>query len=36
MTDQTLSRILYVEDDQDVRKLATFALRMVGKFEVEA
>jgi CheY-like chemotaxis protein len=36
MTDATLSRILYVEDDHDVRKLATFALKMVGKFNVEA
>ena len=31
-----LSRILYVEDDADVRKVATFALKMVGKFTVEA
>ncbi|WP_233553464.1 response regulator [Teichococcus wenyumeiae] len=30
-----LSRILYVEDDADVRKVATFALKMVGKFTVE-
>lgn len=36
MTDQPLTRILYVEDDADVRKLATFALKMVGKFTVEA
>src|SRR5690606_24952165 len=35
MTNELLNRILYVEDDADVRKLATFALRMVGKFEVE-
>lgn len=33
---EPLSRILYVEDDADVRKLATFALKMVGKFTVEA
>jgi CheY-like chemotaxis protein len=31
-----LSRILYVEDDADVRKVASFALKMVGKFIVEA
>ena len=31
-----LARILYVEDDADVRKVATFALKMVGKFTVEA
>ena len=31
-----LARILYVEDDADVRKVATFALKMVGKFAVEA
>jgi len=30
-----LSRILYVDDDADVRKVATFALKMVGKFTVE-
>ncbi|EHM03249.1 response regulator receiver domain protein [Acetobacteraceae bacterium AT-5844] len=36
MTAQPLSRILYVEDDADVRKVATFALKMVGKFEIEA
>jgi two-component system OmpR family response regulator len=33
---EPLSRILYVEDDADVRKVATFALKMVGKFVVEA
>lgn len=36
MSDIPLSRILYVEDDADVRKVATFALKMVGKFTVEA
>lgn len=36
MSDTPLSRILYVEDDADVRKVATFALKMVGKFTVEA
>jgi CheY-like chemotaxis protein len=36
MSDVPLSRILYVEDDADVRKVATFALKMVGKFTVEA
>ncbi|RKK01447.1 response regulator [Pseudoroseomonas wenyumeiae] len=35
MSDMPLSRILYVEDDADVRKVATFALKMVGKFTVE-
>lgn len=32
---ETLSRILYVEDDHDVRKVATFALKAVGGFTVE-
>jgi CheY-like chemotaxis protein len=36
VSESPLSRILYVEDDADVRKLATFALKMVGKFTVEA
>jgi CheY-like chemotaxis protein len=36
MSDATLSRILYVEDDHDVRKLASFALKAVGGFTVEA
>jgi CheY-like chemotaxis protein len=36
MSDATLSRILYVEDDHDVRKLASFALKAVGGFMVEA
>jgi CheY-like chemotaxis protein len=36
LSDTPLSRILYVEDDADVRKVATFALKMVGKFTVEA
>jgi two-component system OmpR family response regulator len=36
VSDMPLSRILYVEDDADVRKVATFALKMVGKFTVEA
>jgi CheY-like chemotaxis protein len=36
MSDATLTRILYVEDDHDVRKLASFALKAVGGFTVEA
>lgn len=35
MSDTALNRILYVEDDNDVRKVATFALKAVGKFTVE-
>ena len=33
---QRLSKILYVEDEQDIRTIATMALQMVGKFEVHA
>ncbi|MFC3123639.1 response regulator [Pseudoroseomonas globiformis] len=33
---ETLSRILYVEDDHDIRTLAGFALKAVGGFAVEA
>jgi CheY-like chemotaxis protein len=33
---EALTRILYVEDDHDVRKLAAFALQAVGGFTVEA
>jgi two-component system, OmpR family, response regulator len=33
---QALSRILYVEDDADIRTLAGFALKAVGGFTVEA
>ncbi|MCQ4160686.1 response regulator [Roseomonas sp. GC11] len=36
MSDEPLSRILYVEDDGDVRHLASFALKAVGRFVVEA
>ena len=35
MSDAKLTRILYVEDDHDVRKLASFALKAVGGFVVE-
>jgi two-component system OmpR family response regulator len=31
-----LNRILYVEDERDIRTIATMALQMVGKFKVEA
>lgn len=36
MSEAALSRILYVEDDADVRHLASFALKAVGRFTVEA
>ncbi|MDQ1080578.1 response regulator [Pseudoroseomonas cervicalis] len=36
MSEAALSRILYVEDDADVRHLASFALKAVGGFTVEA
>ncbi|EFH13357.1 response regulator [Teichococcus cervicalis] len=36
MSEAALSRILYVEDDDDVRHLAGFALKAVGGFTVEA
>jgi two-component system OmpR family response regulator len=32
----TLRKILYVEDEQDIRTVATMALEMVGKFTVRA
>jgi CheY-like chemotaxis protein len=31
-----LRKILYVEDDDDIRTIATMALELVGKFEVRA
>lgn len=34
--DSTLQRILYVEDDQDIRAVALLALQTLGGFEVEA
>lgn len=36
MSDAALSRILYVEDDNDIRTVAGFALKAVGGFTVEA
>ncbi|KAA2213435.1 response regulator [Teichococcus oryzae] len=32
----TLERVLYVEDDADIRTLAGFALKAVGRFTLEA
>ena len=34
MPNTTLSRILYVEDDADIREIAQLALEIVGGFEV--
>jgi two-component system OmpR family response regulator len=34
MADDGLSRILYVEDDADIRSVATFALETLGGFTV--
>jgi len=34
MVDDALSRILYVEDDADIRSVATFALETLGGFTV--
>ncbi|ART80423.1 response regulator [Oceanisphaera avium] len=34
MSTQCLSRILYVEDDADIREIAQLALEVVGGFEV--
>lgn len=31
-----LNKILYVEDEQDIRTIATMSLQMVGKFKVQA
>jgi len=36
MTDATLSRILYVEDDADIREVVRMSLQTLGKFEVAA
>lgn len=35
MTDRTLTRILYVEDDTDIQEIATLALETVGGFTVQ-
>ncbi|HWL82782.1 MAG TPA: response regulator [Roseomonas sp.] len=36
MSESALTRILYVEDDGDIRTVASFALKAVGGFTVEA
>lgn len=36
MTTQSLKRILYVEDEDDIRAIATMSLEAVGGFEVVA
>lgn len=36
MDHQTLTRILYIEDDDDIREIGQLALQMVGNFEVLA
>jgi CheY-like chemotaxis protein len=36
MTSKTLGKILFVEDEEDIRTVATMALEMVGGFEVQA
>ena len=36
MTPRTLKRILYIEDEADIREVAKLALEAVGGFEVEA
>ncbi|NLJ92860.1 MAG: response regulator [Aeromonadales bacterium] len=36
MNSQTLTRILYVEDDDDIREIGQIALQVVGNFEVLA
>lgn len=36
MSESALTRILYVEDDSDIRTVASFALKAVGGFTVEA
>src|SRR5699024_6945226 len=36
MNHQALSRILYVEDDDDIREIATISLQMLGNFNVLA
>ena len=36
MLEPTLSRILYVEDDTDIREIVRMSLEMVGRFQVAA
>lgn len=36
MADEPLSKILYVDDDDDIRTVAVFALEVIGNFEVAA
>ena len=36
MSDGALQRILYVEDDADVRKIVSMSLEMVGEYTVAA
>jgi len=36
MSESTLSRILYVEDDPDIREIVRMALETLGRFEVAA
>ena len=36
MADGTLDRILYVEDDADIREIVRMSLEMVGKYQVAA
>ena len=36
MPGSTLSRILYVEDDADIREIVKMSLEMVGKYQVAA
>jgi CheY-like chemotaxis protein len=36
MRDDTLQRILYVEDDADIRKIVSMSLEMVGEYTVAA
>lgn len=35
MSDKTLNRILYVEDEEDIQKVARVALETLGKFELK-
>jgi two-component system OmpR family response regulator len=34
MTERTLKRIMYVDDEHDIRRVAKISLEMVGKFEL--
>jgi DNA-binding response OmpR family regulator len=36
MSEPTLSRILYVEDDADIREIVKMSLKMLGQFQVAA